>query len=372
VNRLGWSGENRCALIVAGTIGLACHGGPVAAEHATPEDPAIRAAPVPARVHKESFGDANAQDRWVVYVVVSDAQHRALVPRHATLELYAKGALVEARSMGAPELEAVRALTFRPDPSQPGRQITKHFVSMDEAFDLRLDEQAPAALGVDRMVYRVALALPDGSLVESTIDLPVEEYSAPRTKLTFPLTGDFLVTCGHVGEGCHDERSQQFALDVVPVGKLGEVYARGDGTHDEDFFGWGQEVHAPADGVVVHSRNDVPDQPVPHRPDPSTFVNLDNPAWAIAGNAVVIDHGNGEYSLLAHMQRGSVRVKVGDHVTRGQTLGLVGASGNVSSPHLHYHLMSGPELFRSDPLPSRFENTEPAVPRAGKYAGTTG
>ena len=32
----------------------------------------------------------------------------------------------------------------------------------------------------------------------------------------------FLVLCGHIGEDCHDERSQHFALDVLPVGKLGE------------------------------------------------------------------------------------------------------------------------------------------------------
>ncbi|HVG86325.1 MAG TPA: M23 family metallopeptidase [Vicinamibacterales bacterium] len=74
----------------------------------------------------------------------------------------------------------------------------------------------------------------------------------------------------------------------------------------------------------------------------------------MAGNNLLIDHGNGEYSSLGHLQQGSVLAKVGDTVTRGQVIGRVGSSGPSDHPHLHYQLMAGTDLTRSDGLPSQF------------------
>jgi murein DD-endopeptidase MepM/ murein hydrolase activator NlpD len=108
-------------------------------------------------------------------------------------------------------------------------------------------------------------------------------------------------------------------------------------------------VVAPGDGTVVYARNDVPDQPTPGTVDRS-YLNLPDPLHAVAGNNVLIDHGNGEFSSLGHLQHGSVRAKVGDTVTRGQVI------GKWDHPHLHYQLMSGTDLTRSDGLPSQFVN----------------
>jgi murein DD-endopeptidase MepM/ murein hydrolase activator NlpD len=78
---------------------------------------------------------------------------------------------------------------------------------------------------------------------------------------------------------------------------------------------------------------------------------------SIPGNHVLLDHRTGEYSSLGHMQRGTVRVKTGDHVKQGDLLGQIGSGGDSQFPHLHYQLQMPSGLdFRADGLPAHFEN----------------
>jgi len=53
-----------------------------------------------------------------------------------------------------------------------------------------------------------------------------------------------------------------------------------------------------------------------------------------SGNAVVIDHGTGIFTIYAHLSR--IDVSAGRHVEKGQRIGLTGATGRVSGPHLHW------------------------------------
>ena len=66
--------------------------------------------------------------------------------------------------------------------------------------------------------------------------------------------------------------------------------------------------------------------------------------------------GKGRFAFYAHLQPGSVRVKVGDTVKTGQVLGLLGNSGNSDAPHLHFHIMDGPRPLSSNGLPYRFSS----------------
>ena len=63
------------------------------------------------------------------------------------------------------------------------------------------------------------------------------------------------------------------------------------------------------------------------------------------GNYVVIDHGNGNSTLYAHMS--SRAVSEGQMVSQGQTIGAVGDTGNTSGPHLHYEVRRNGQ--RTDP-----------------------
>jgi len=70
----------------------------------------------------------------------------------------------------------------------------------------------------------------------------------------------------------------------------------------------------------------------------------------------VIDHGNGEFSVLAHMQPKSLRVKLGEKIKASAVVGLCGNSGNTSEPHVHYHLQDGPDMKTAEGLPAPFAN----------------
>jgi murein DD-endopeptidase MepM/ murein hydrolase activator NlpD len=56
----------------------------------------------------------------------------------------------------------------------------------------------------------------------------------------------------------------------------------------------------------------------------------------VRGNATIINHGWGVYSAYYHQSQ--INVKVGDHVTAGQAIGIMGATGRVTGPHLHFEV----------------------------------
>jgi len=128
----------------------------------------------------------------------------------------------------------------------------------------------------------------------------------------------------------HDVPNQRHAFDFLGVDERGNT-RKGDGLVNEDYLAFGREIIAPADGVVTDVIEGVRDN------KPGSM----NPYSAV-GNAVIIEHRKNEVSILAHLKLGSVKVKVGDKVKRGQYIGLCGNSGNSSEPHLHYHLQNTP------------------------------
>ncbi|WP_251278943.1 M23 family metallopeptidase, partial [Enterobacter hormaechei] len=76
----------------------------------------------------------------------------------------------------------------------------------------------------------------------------------------------------------------------------------------------------------------------------------------LTGNRVILDHGNDEYSVLAHLRQGSVRVAQGQVVRSGTHLAGCGNSGNSSEPHLHYQLQAGPAFGVGVALPAQFSD----------------
>ena len=193
-----------------------------------------------------------------------------------------------------------------------------------------------------------------------------------KTALILPLRGKIFVWEGHDFYAHHQRvplsnskvksfgitaNSNNFASDFIYVDEQGREY------HDDarvlgNWYGYGKPIYAPGAGTVLATANDIPENwfedakgtkirhpKLPPGRDPKDI-----------GNFVLLDHLNGEYSLLVHMKTGSVTVRTGDHVRQGQVVGRIGFAGDSIFPHLHYSLMDGSEVFKAWGLPAYFSH----------------
>jgi hypothetical protein len=193
-----------------------------------------------------------------------------------------------------------------------------------------------------------------------------------KTELILPLRGKILVWEGHDLYAHHQRvplgnskvkalgitaNSNSFASDFIYVDGQGRKY------HDdprilENWYGYGKPIYAPGAGVVRASANDIPENWF----EDAKATKIGYPRLSPGkdpkdiGNFVLLDHQNGEYSLLVHMKTGSVAVGPGDRVRQGQVLGRIGFAGDSIFPHLHYSLMGGPEVFQAWGLPAYFSH----------------
>ena len=169
------------------------------------------------------------------------------------------------------------------------------------------------------------------------------EYST-QAVMSLPFGGEWYVFWGgrFVESNYHAEATDQaFAMDFLII--RDRRSHTGDGKRNEDYFCFGEPILAPGDGMVVASENSLLDQP------PGVM----NPSQPL-GNYVIIDHHTGEFSFLAHLQQGSVTVRPGMQVRRGDVIGKCGNSGNSSEPHLHYHLQNTATFGKGEGMPVQF------------------
>lgn len=133
------------------------------------------------------------------------------------------------------------------------------------------------------------------------------------------------------------------ARPIVDLKTNSQATFRGDPRKNASYFTFGQPVLAVADGTVVTVVQDLPEAP------PRTFLSL--PVAELGGNHIVLRLRDGLHAFYGHLQTGSVTVKPGDVVQRGQQIAKAGNSGNTSESHMHFHLMDGPEPLTATNLP---------------------
>jgi hypothetical protein len=142
-------------------------------------------------------------------------------------------------------------------------------------------------------------------------------------------------------------KPETFAIDWLQL-KNGQLYM-GDGMQNEQYFDFGADIVSVAPGTVVSVRDGMPEQTPNQAPVGVNAVD------DYIGNHVVVQLKPDVWALYAHLQTGSVAVRVGDQVATGQLLGRVGNSGNSFGPHLHFQLSDGPVALTSESVPYVFD-----------------
>lgn len=254
---------------------------------------------------------------------------------------------------------------------EPGKPLT----IFNPFFEL--DTAVPIAL----LRFELRFSGPNGLREKVFAEVRPQEF-AQKTSLILPVAGARLWAYEAPGFYSHHRRldlndpfnrdvmkmrrnSQRYALDLVVVDEQGEAF-HGDPGKQENWVGFGVPIVAPAPGTIVAAVGDRADD------IPYDLAAAQKEPALMAGNYVMIDHGNGEFSMLAHFRHGSVAVKAGDHVERGQLLGKMGHSGMGSGlVHVHYELRNTSDLFDADGLPAVFQGFRRVgspAPEAGRIA----
>jgi hypothetical protein len=147
--------------------------------------------------------------------------------------------------------------------------------------------------------------------------------------------------------GGHPTISRRDAIDWKRVEN--GVSFSGDSRDKRAYYSYGSSVLAVAAAKVVAAVDGLPEN-VPGHGDafhPATPITMET----IGGNTITLDLGDGQYAYYFHLQPKSLRVKVGDHVRRGQLIAQVGCSGDAREPHLHFEVTTSAKLIAGEGLP---------------------
>jgi hypothetical protein len=136
---------------------------------------------------------------------------------------------------------------------------------------------------------------------------------------------------------------ERWAVDWIQLTDENRLVT-GDPAKNESYPQYGKEIIAVSDGIIISVRDDLADTPPGKLPENITLQDA-------AGNCIVQDIGGGYSALYAHLKPGSIRVKKGQRVRRGQVIALLGNSGNTDAPHLHFHVIKGKLPLVSDGVP---------------------
>jgi len=215
----------------------------------------------------------------------------------------------------------------------------------------------PTTEPIDELVFTVVY-IKENEQKNATIRIPITQYER-KNQYIFPLKGIWMVL-GNWNDP-YDHRthhSQEFGFDLVQLdGNM--QFVQNQKKPNEEYPCYGQNIMAIADGEVVDCLDGSPENPTACALLPKErrirllqeqgLLSLAN------GNFVVLEHHGGEFSFYGHMSPG-LQVKKGDKVKQGQILGKVGNSGHSTGPHLHFHLMDGPNILTARGLPCYFTN----------------
>jgi murein DD-endopeptidase MepM/ murein hydrolase activator NlpD len=199
----------------------------------------------------------------------------------------------------------------------------------------------------ERGDWNFALTLDRKGLIASLNITPLGPLIAlperNKTPMRLPFDKECYVSAGGATATLNhhvNNRTQRNALDFTIRDAKGNTYT-GEGKENKDYYIYGMDILAPADGTVVMVVDGIPDN------KPGT-----GSGFHAGGNCIMIKFSESEFGVLAQLMPGSITVKVGDAVKAGQPIAKCGNSGNAGEPHLHFHLQNlpvMPEAFGFEP-----------------------
>jgi murein DD-endopeptidase len=142
----------------------------------------------------------------------------------------------------------------------------------------------------------------------------------------------------------------RFAIDWIKLDAEGRS-TRGEADLVANALGYGEDVLAVADATVAAARDDV---------DEVTRISArrKHAPQDASGNYVALDLGGGRFVFYEHLKPGSVRVKAGLRVRRGDVVASLGFTGDSTGPHLHLHVADGASPLGAEGLPFALDRFE--------------
>jgi Peptidase family M23 len=238
-------------------------------------------------------------------------------------------------------------------------------VPASAAVSVDVDLMLPPDTAPERVTHRIAytlkadseLALMVGSLEVDAPEVAVNRQ--PAVVIKPPVKGNgWLATTACCKPNVH--RDERIAIDGVRI-ETGETFAidwakvendrlfDGDGKRVEQYYGFGEDVLAVADGTVVSIHDGMPDQ------TPFVFM-VPKSKSDYGGNNLILEIAPNVFAWYAHLRQGSLRVKVGDAVKAGAPIAKLGNTGPSEGPHLHLGLIDKPDPITGRSLPFVFDS----------------
>jgi len=267
----------------------------------------------------------------------------------------------------------------------PGRRAVV-FLWIELGLD-KLDIRPPSSL---RHRFVFAAGTPGEGTGSATAESTLEDFPVPVSQDAVPVIispfdgGVWVAGDGPANDSSHRRSisaidgqihiAQRFAADWVKVGSNGDSHHDGT-TSNENWWGYGEPIHAVADGEVTQVLDGIPENTPRVLPKQ---VTLDN----IVGNYVILRIAPNRYVTYAHLQTGSIKVAVHDHVARGTVIARLGNTGQATAPHLHFQVTDGNSVLQSEGVPFIFSNftdlgpgsdyeldKHPSIPRTDSIPG---
>ncbi|HEX8675368.1 MAG TPA: M23 family metallopeptidase [Longimicrobium sp.] len=233
-------------------------------------------------------------------------------------------------------------------PTAPAPSTLVHRISLDSDSTIRLRPES----GSDS---EALVATSEVLLVERG---PPPVLGPPLRGGNWRCSNGLALSNGHaalVVRGSRMRVPQRFGCDFIRVDSIGSNLPSPfpNDITNEMFYGYGAEVLAVADGVIISVQDGIPEN-VP-RADGRTIMPVPLTDKTVSGNWLALDLGGGRYAFYAHFIPGSIRVQPGQRVRRGAVLGRLGNSGNSVGPHLHFHIGDTRSLNGTEGQPYVFD-----------------